>query len=311
MILSRIKRYAAIATGDYEKIFAGMKLPVLPQAAMKLLNEIKKSDTSMKTIAEIISSDPGLSAHVLKIVNSALYALPNKISSIIQGANILGIKKIENLAISYAVMSSLNDPKKDDFNFDIFWSESMYKALFARRCAKFFGVSTEDAFAAGLLQDIALPILLTSWFDVYKKVYKIWIKSNDRLSIIEKKQLSWTHAQAGAWIANKWKLPDILVCSIGLHVANITQLKKLQLIPSVPAVVALSSLIPSKKLDNQSLVMLYKQALILGLNISQLLDILEEVDSVFQEITACFGIKANKKQEVGKELKKLLSLQKN
>jgi len=306
MILSRIKRYAAIATGDYEKIFSGMKIPVLPQAAMKLLDEIKKSDTSMKIIAEIISSDPGLSAHVLKIVNSALYALPNKISSIIQGANILGIKKIENLAISYAVMSSLDDPKKDGFNFDLFWSESMYKALFARICAKFFALSTEDAFAAGLLQDIALPVLLTSWFDVYKKVYNIWITSNDRLSLIEKKQLSWTHAQAGAWIANKWELPDILVCSIGLHVANMTQLKKLQLIPSVPAVVALSSLIPSKDIDKQALLTLYKQALILGLKMPQLIDIFEEVESVFHEITSCFGIKAKKKHEISKELKKLL-----
>jgi len=307
MILSRIKRYAAIATGDYEKIFAGMKLPVLPQAAMKLLDEIKKSDTSMKTIAEIISSDPGLSAHVLKMVNSALYALPNKISSIIQGANILGIKKIENLAISYAVMSSLSDPKKEGFNFDLFWSESMYKALFARKCAKIFNISTEDAFAAGLLQDIALPVLLTAWFDVYKKVYKVWINSNDRLSIIERKILSWTHAQAGAWIAKRWELPDILVCSIGLHVANMSQLKKLQLIPSVPAVVALSSLIPSKEMDKQALFILYKQALILGLNMSQLLEIFEEVDSVFQEITACFDIKAKKKQEISKELKEILS----
>lgn len=305
MILARIKRYAALATGDYEKIFSGMKLPVLPQAAMKLLNEIKKPDSSMKTIAEIISSDPGLSAHVLKVVNSALYALPNKISSIIQGANILGIKKIENIAISYAVMSSVSDPKKHGFNFDLFWSESMYKALFARRCAKILGLPTEDAFAGGLLQDIALPVLLTSWFDVYKKVYDIWINSNERLSIIEKKRLSWTHAQAGAWIAQKWELPDILICSIGLHTANMSQLKKLQLIPSIPAVVALSSLIPSKDLDIDALILLSNQAEIMGFYSSQLIDIFEEVDSIFQDITTCFGIKAKKRLEISKLLKKL------
>ncbi len=308
MILARVRRYAAMSTGDFDKIFSGMKLPVLPQAAMKLLEEIRSPEVSMSNIANIISSDPGLSAHVLKIVNSAMYALPNQIGSIVQAANILGTKKIENLAISYAVMESVKNPGRKGFDFDVFWSESLYKGLFARECAVTRHLKGEDAFAGGLLQDIALPVLLTSWFDAYKHVYVIWKETSIRLSSIEHEQLSWTHAQAGAWIAKKWKLPDVLVCSIGLHTVNMSGFNKIDLLPSVPAAVALSALIPvGASLEHtESLQTLLMEAEAFGLGPHELTDIAHSTDALFETMTNCFGISTHKDKCLGNALEEII-----
>ncbi len=293
MIFSSLKRFSAMATGDYSKIFSDIKIPVLPQMAIQLLDVMREPDARIEDVSRVIEGDPGFSSRVLKTVNSALYSLPAQVSSISRAVSILGFKKIENIAISYAVASSVADPCKKGFDMDAFWADSLYRALFAREVASLLGQEPEEAFAGALLQDIALPVLLTSWFDVYKTVYLKWHESGRRLCEIEREELSWTHAQAGAWVAKQWRLPDTLVVSIGLHTSTVEELADLGLERSVPAAVALSSLVFSSYFgEDVKIGPLIAQGGKLDISLATLRSVGNRCDELFESLAQCFNVRA-------------------
>ena len=57
-------------------------LPSPPAVAIRILESVKKSDTSFEKLARIISSDSALASKTLRVANSAFYGLPKKIGSV-------------------------------------------------------------------------------------------------------------------------------------------------------------------------------------------------------------------------------------
>ena len=235
----------AMATGDFERIFKDLDVPSCPQVVSRLLQATKDPDITIDNVASILEMDPGLSSKLLRMVNSSLYGLPSKVTSIARSVNLVGMKEIENLAIAYAVTKNLKDPETRGFDLKSFIMTSLYRAIFAREIAKFYEQEPEDAFTGGLMQDIAVPTLLTNWFDIYENVYHEWKKTKEPLENVEKRRLSWNHCEAGAWIAKRWEFPDILVCAIGLHSLGQRELDSMGFGHSIIAAISLSSRVPS------------------------------------------------------------------
>ncbi len=241
--LQKIKRNAILATGDFESIFGEFTLPPCPEAVLKLNEAVHDPDVFIDQVVQILESDPALTSQILKTVNSAIYGLPGNVSSVFKAVSIIGLKEIENIALGYALRKAVKDPGLKHFDFGTFWTDSLYRALFAKYAANALGVEAEEAFAAGLLQDMAIPVLLTEWFDVYKPVYEEWHESGRPINEVEKEKLSWDHCQAAAWIAGNWALPDLMVCCIGLHSATLEEIRELELDGTAVVPVALSSLV--------------------------------------------------------------------
>ncbi len=287
----KIKRYAALASGNFEKIFKDKEIPPLPEAITKLLEKIRDPDVHMEDVANIISSDPGLSTQILKIVNSAMYGFPGQITSIKKAISLLGLKKIENVAISYGVMKAVKDPGKSGFDFNLFWSVSLYRAIVARELSKECRMGDPDeAFTGSLLQDIALPVLLKEWFDVYEKVYKKWVSGNMPLHRVEDQELSWNHAQAGAWLAKRWELPAILVCCIGLHIEPLERIRALELWNTSVVPVNLSAKLPvgDKSDELKEFVEAAKEV---GISEAELLEVGSRSYQLLQDLAVSFGIR--------------------
>jgi HD-like signal output (HDOD) protein len=68
---------------------------------------IKTNDASAKSLAEVIQNDNTLTTKVLRVVNSAYYAIPSKVSTIAQAVVILGLDTIKNLVLSMSIMELL------------------------------------------------------------------------------------------------------------------------------------------------------------------------------------------------------------
>ncbi len=245
----KLKRYAAMATGDFEKIFREFEVPACPRVVTELLNATKDPDVTIDRVAQILEVDPGLGSQLLRMVNSSLYGLPSTVTSIVRAVNLVGLKEIENLAVCYAVTRGLKDPKVSFFNLNHFIKTSFFRAIIAREVASFFDTEKEEAFTGGLMQDIAIPTLLTDWFDIYGPVFEDSMMSGKPLHELERKRFSWDHCEAGAWIAKKWELPDILVCAIGLHAREYKALKDLEVEKSAIGATALSARVPDPSID--------------------------------------------------------------
>ncbi len=286
----KLNRYSIMASGDFEKIFAEFQVPSCPEVVSRLLRKVKEPDVSMDEVALLIEADPGLGTQLLKMVNSALFGLPGKVSSVAKAVSMVGLKEIANLAISYAMAKVVKPPKVSGFDVRLFWRHSLFRGVLARSLARRAGLEPDDAFTAGLMQDIALPILLTDWFDVYRRVYEQWLEGKDRLHRLETRELSWNHAQAGAWIAKNWELPDLLVCAIGFHVLPNQRLEEMGLLGSVVGIAAMVSDAP-RALEGQGEMDLLLQRLEpLGLGPHRIQGLMEEAAVVVEELARELGV---------------------
>ncbi|MEL6301563.1 MAG: HDOD domain-containing protein [Pseudomonadota bacterium] len=81
-------------------------VPSLPKAYKMIQDELAKPDTDIKRVGEIIESDAGMTAGILKITNSAYFGLPRIVSDISQAVSYLGLDTISSLVLSHGVFSS-------------------------------------------------------------------------------------------------------------------------------------------------------------------------------------------------------------
>ncbi|MGD9280921.1 MAG: HDOD domain-containing protein, partial [Desulfobacterales bacterium] len=68
--------------------------PSMPGAGARMLALLQEQDTKVSEIEEILRYDPGLTANVLKLANSAYFGVPSKIGSLKQAVTLLGMKRL-------------------------------------------------------------------------------------------------------------------------------------------------------------------------------------------------------------------------
>ena len=102
----------------------------------------------------------------------------------------------------------------------------------------------EEAFAAALLQDMAVPLLAHRWPALYTQLLEIRDQRQARLSTLEREIFGWSHAEAGGMMARHWNLPDQFARLIEGHLSLDVALERVFEAPAELAV-ALSALLPS------------------------------------------------------------------
>jgi HD-like signal output (HDOD) protein len=233
------------ATLDLDRILSGGQLPALPQSAISLLQLSKDPNNGPSEYAVPIESDPGLTGQVLKFVNSSYFGFSREISSVKLAITLVGVRTIKNFALWSAVFSLMPNPKCGPFDLKYLWQDSLRRALFARYVAKVLGVrDAEDAFAAALLQDMAVPLLAKEFSDDYIQLLQQRMQGTSRLSDLERERFGWTHADVAGQMARKWKLPEASAKLIERHVA-IDELAATEGADAAEVAVALSSMLPT------------------------------------------------------------------
>ena len=74
-------------------------LEPVPAVLHQITAKIEDPNASMTDIADIIMFDPVLTANVLKMVNSAYFALPRKIDSVKEAITVLGLDQVVDMVI--------------------------------------------------------------------------------------------------------------------------------------------------------------------------------------------------------------------
>jgi HD-like signal output (HDOD) protein len=229
---------------DLQQILKGAQLAALPQSAMRLLELSKDPDNGPAEFALPIESDPGLTGQVLKFVNSSYFGFSREISSVRHAISLVGIRTIKNFALWSAVFSLMPNPKCGPFDLKSLWQDSLRRALFARAMAKQLGAKeAEEAFAAALLQDMAVPLLAKELATDYLEMLNSR-HCGRRLSELERERFGWTHADAAAQMARNWNMPDAFAVLVEQHTA-LEELLGQKEVPAGPVAVALSALLPA------------------------------------------------------------------
>jgi len=245
-ILDKILHRSPLSVGDFESVFDKIEIPALPAATTLLLAEATKEEADLKKVEQIISTSQSLSAKVLRLINSPLYSLPNKISSVFHAINMLGMNRVREIALALAMVEGLPRPKKEYFDHEAFWADSLLRALFARSFARIHDPSRSDeAFTSMLLADVAVPVLIRCWEEEYEPVLQQWAAGEGRLDEIERETFKWDHAQAGAWILRKWNFPESMVDLVAAHTLSLDEVEEMEIADTLALPMAVASQGPS------------------------------------------------------------------
>src|SRR4030042_6263220 len=113
-----------IATNEY--------LPSFSPLTVQLIGLSAEDRSSILDLTRIIEKDPGLTARLLKIVNSAFYAHREPISSISYAIMVAGFNKIRLMALNISLKDTFPLGKVNGMNYDFFWKTSLYRAILAQ-----------------------------------------------------------------------------------------------------------------------------------------------------------------------------------
>ncbi|MHB1034098.1 MAG: HDOD domain-containing protein [Pirellulales bacterium] len=233
------------STYDLHRILQGAQLPALPQSAIRLLELSQDPVNGAAAFAIPIEADPGLTGQVLRFVNSSYFGFSREISSVKLAITLVGIRTIKNFTLWSAVFSLVPNPKCGELDLKSLWQDSLRRGLFARAAGKLQGLKeAEDAFAAALLQDMAIPLLAKELPNEYAILLQHRKGGARRLSVLEKSVFGWTHADASQQMARQWSLPEEFAALMGSH----AQLDALLAAPDTrpdALAVGLSALLPS------------------------------------------------------------------
>jgi len=204
---------------DLRKLLGDYELPSFPAVVMNVLTALRDPDFSINQIAAQLETDPGLHVKVLKTVNSAAFGLSTKVKNLHHAVALLGRSRLETIVLSQAVNKILPKLELSFFSIRNFWLSSARRASLARVLAHRLHPATQvEAFTAGLLEDMALPILVTVKPKEYEKILGRWNADREAdLVELEREELGFDHAAAGAMIAEEWHLPDYLITTISVH----------------------------------------------------------------------------------------------
>ncbi|MCC7338787.1 MAG: HDOD domain-containing protein [Pirellulaceae bacterium] len=234
-----------VPNSNLQQILESAQLPALPQTAIRLLELSQDASNGPAEFARPIEADAGLMGQVLRFVNSSYFGFTREISSVKQALALVGVRTIKNFALWSAVFSLVPDPKFGPFDLKKLWQDSLRRAVFARILGKSLQLANaEDLFAAALLQDMAIPLLLKELPTQYEGLIERCGVERLRLSQLEQELFGWDHAQAAAALVRNWKLPEEFATLIERH-PNLDELLDVDPPQRDAACVALASLLPA------------------------------------------------------------------
>jgi putative nucleotidyltransferase with HDIG domain len=201
------------------KIASAIKsFPGMPGTAVKLLGLIDDSAMRVSQIEEILRHDPGLTANVLRLANSAYFGIPSKVGSIRQAVILLGLKRLIQMVIA-ACVNSIMDKSVPGYDLPPgeLWRHSIAASVAAEGLVKVLKVdAAEEIFTAALLHDVGKLVLGDFVKDEFKQI-ETAVSQGISFEMAEKIVLGTTHADVGARILTKWLLPPEIVNAVQFH----------------------------------------------------------------------------------------------
>lgn len=193
-------------------------IPSLPEIITKSIEIMQDKNTSANDLSKVISNDIGLTARVLKLVNSAYYGFPKQISTIQQAISILGFTTIKGVILSASIFKMFSDKNNQMFNYKDFWKHSLLVATGTRKLSKYLENNLkDDIFAAAFLHDIGKVIFAQYDRQNYSQVCKFENLTDKEYMKKEEEICGLNHCEIANIVAYSWNLPEIFCDIITYH----------------------------------------------------------------------------------------------
>ncbi len=191
-------------------------LPPVPMVAFRVLNLINnEANVMLDDLQKVITADQALTARMLKVANSALYAGRQNIDTITQAVTILGLKSVKIITLA----ASTREVYK---HFGIveqkLWEHNLGVSIAAGIISEDIPfLKKEEAVVAGLLHDIGKVVMNNGQPDKFSLLTQAVYVNRKPYASIEQDIFGFSHAEVGSFLTEKWGFPEILCKTICKH----------------------------------------------------------------------------------------------
>jgi HD-like signal output (HDOD) protein len=190
----------------------------LPTIFIRINDAVNNPRSSLADIGRVISEDPGLTARLLRIVNSAFYSFPSKIDTISRAVTIVGTQQLRDLALATSVMKVFKGIPEDLINMEAFWCHSIGCGITARVLASHRReANLERHFVTGMLHDIGRLLLFMNLPKQSRAALMRCQRSEELLYKVEREEIGFDHATVGSALLQAWNLPASLEEVVAFH----------------------------------------------------------------------------------------------
>ncbi|MDP2877138.1 MAG: response regulator [Holophaga sp.] len=195
-------------------------LPSAPRLYTALEAALKDENSSMQALAEIIQQDIGMTAKILKLVNSSFFGLRRTIENAQEAVNYLGIDTIKGLVLVNGVFENAHPLSFSALTLDDLWAHTLSVANGAKILAKVENLDRhlqEETYIGGVLHDIGVLVLATQFPKQYERVTELVRTEHISIPIAEQWEFGVTHADIGAYLLGLWGIPASILKIVSLH----------------------------------------------------------------------------------------------
>lgn len=276
-----------------EAIKKSAAVPSMPQVVLRFLEIMQDPEFDYRDLVRILSSDPGTVSEVLRLANSALFGVRNKVVSVRQALTLLGPKRLRSLLLGRYLVDTVSNKRIGGLDMSYFWRRSLASSVIASHIAgEVAPRSRDEAFIAALLADIGIPILAESLPKAYRKIVEQHAPHGRLVSPDEERQyVQVTHGEVSAMVLGHWTLPDAICRAVNLHQsANPGEGIEATLARILNASDRIARLLCEVSEDHESAAICQDALGIVGLDTSMLIRVLPTVERDIEELADALRI---------------------
>jgi two-component system cell cycle response regulator len=201
----------------FDRLNASKKLPTPSRTALEVMRLCHSEESSLNEIAQVIQTDPSLSAELLSYANSAFLATGIQVASVQKAAVKLGMKTVVNLALGFSLLSHNKSGRCQGFDYSRYWSSSLAQAIAAKTIAglgKEF--DSEELFVCGLLSHMGELALASLFPREYGEILATQ-ETGAALKAREKEAFDIDSSELTTELFLDWGLPAHYALAAGFH----------------------------------------------------------------------------------------------
>lgn len=189
------------------------RLAPMPEVCLRVNEMAQDPKYSALDLANEISHDVALAAHVLKLANSAYYNFPARIDTLTRAVMVIGTQDLSSMVLALGAIAAFPEKFIARINVEQFWRHSIYTGLLARRLGGICSTPVlhrERLFVAGVLHDIGQLVMFEQIPELTAVMYRYAQHSDVPFHLAERIVFGLSHDQIGAELAKIWNLPESL-----------------------------------------------------------------------------------------------------
>jgi len=175
---------------------------------LALIRLFDREGVDIQEIVDLVGSDATLAAETLAFVNSALFAMQEKVTSLHHAIAVLGSDNMRSLATTLAMRSMLACAPKPAVVRRV-WKHSIATAVIASDLASIYGVASGLASTAGVLHDIGRMGLLAQYSETYSHMLLRQFDDVESILAEERSTCALDHCDVGLLLGKVWNLPGV------------------------------------------------------------------------------------------------------